>query len=350
MPSFIWTLPTRGDARRRAPQQWNRGDWQPANRTVFDPSITDVRGDRFGSFEHAAQIVRAADVSGFDGITIPDDPEGDDAWVLASSALRASRYLQVIPEFSAGFATPVYAAKIATTLQRSSGGRLGWRIAVEADEATARRRGDPVSGDDRYRRAAEFVQAARLVLAGPGVDFEGDFYQVDGGGFAGPLGGQRFPEVYTSGTSDAALAFAAQHADAHVLAGAGCAVIASQISALHAHTVDREVRIAVTLPVIVREDSAEAYAKAQRLLGLAGHEGRARDLATAGSGWVGFDRIGLGQRYGLVGGFDEIADRLGSLADVGVDTFILDTPGRLEGAYLLGEELIPRLLPTEVLA
>jgi alkanesulfonate monooxygenase len=350
VPSFIWTLPTRGDARRRAPEHWNRGDWEPANRTVVDPSITDVRGDRFGSFEHAAQIVRAADVSGFDGITIRDDPDGEEALVLATSALRASRYLQVIPEVPAGFATPVYAAKIATTLQRASGGRLGWRLAVEAEPATARRRGDTLRGDDRYKRAAEFVEAARRVLAGPGVDFEGEFYQVDGGGFAGPLGGQPFPEVYTSGNSDAALAFAAQHADVHVLDGAGCAVIASQISALRAHIVDRPVRVAVTLPVIVREDSTDAYAKAQRLLSLAGHDGPARDLHTAGSGWVGFDRIGLGQRYGLVGGFDEIADRLGSLAEVGVDAFILDTPGRLEGAYLLGEELIPRLRPTEVLA
>ncbi len=159
-PEFLWRLPTRGDGRRADPGLRHRGGFgapAPAG------PATDVRPGRFGPFDDLHQIVHAAELSGLDGVLAPYDPHGEESWIVAGGALRATRHSRVVVEFQPAFGTPVYAAKMSATLQRLSRGRLGWRLAVDTDAAEARARGDRVGGDDRYARAAEFLTVARGV-------------------------------------------------------------------------------------------------------------------------------------------------------------------------------------------
>jgi alkanesulfonate monooxygenase len=177
--------------------------------------VTDLRPHDRGTGYHL--VGRAAELAGLDGALVPFDPCGGESLVVAAALLRDSRRIEVIAEFHPGIATPVYAAKLSASLQRYTGGRLGWRLAVDLDPAVARAQGDFLTGSARYARAAEFLTVARGVWNGSGYTFDGEYFQVLDGGLPESRVPRRFPRVYLSGTSAEALELSADHADVHIL-------------------------------------------------------------------------------------------------------------------------------------
>ncbi|TQM32311.1 LLM class flavin-dependent oxidoreductase [Nocardia bhagyanarayanae] len=349
MTEFLWRLPTRGDGRRALPELRNRGGF--AGPPPSTPA-TDVRPGRYGPFDDLAQIVHAAELAGLDGVLAPYDPLGEESWIVAAGALRATRYATVVVEFQPAFGTPVYAAKMSATLQRLSRGRLAWRIAVDTDAADATARGDGVTGDERYARAAEFLTVARGAwnentvpgagFAGTGFEFDGAYYDVIDGGFRGILSGLPFPAVHLSGTSAAALELSARHGDVHVFAETpdGPATAIADLRA-RAAAAGRRVRIGVEIPVIARESEDEAWARVRRQWA---ETGRAADEATAlnlGDGrWAGFGAFGYPQPIGLVGSYEQVARQLSTYIAVGVDTVVLAGHPHIEELHRAGEHLL----------
>ena len=309
MPELILRLPTR----------------QPPARGL-GPVATDVRAGLYGPLEHLFQTGRAAEIAGLGGVLAPDDPGGEEPWTVAAGALRHSRHLRVVAEFSPSFATPVYAAKVSATLQRAAGGRLGWRVAVGGDPAARAAQGDTVTGPDAFRRAAEFLTAAKGVWHQRPYTFEGDFYRVLDGGFGHPLAGHPFPTVYLSGTGEAELDLSAEHADVHLVRfGADLdAVRAALADRAAAH--GREVRLGVELSLSVRQTGRDDGPPE----GVTGH-------------WDGFAGLGHTVPEGLVGAPDELAAELDRLAGRGVDTFVVEATPALPEAYRLGEHVLPAL-------
>jgi alkanesulfonate monooxygenase len=186
-------------------------------RADLPPFLTDVRpADRL---ERPRQVARLAELAGLTGVVVPFHPDGLDPLVVAAALLRETSTVRVTAEFHPAVATPVYAAKLAASLQRFAGSRLAWRLRVDLDPVVARAQGDTLTGADRYARAAEFLTAAREIWRGTGVSFAGRFYQVLEGGLpASPRSARTFPRVYLSGTSPEAMALSAGHADVHLLA------------------------------------------------------------------------------------------------------------------------------------
>ncbi|GAB2512450.1 LLM class flavin-dependent oxidoreductase [Nocardia heshunensis] len=377
MTEFLWRLPSRPDGRRALPELRRRGgsgdpvsaadltiaadrnlSGRIGGRTAAQHAITDVRPGRFGPFDQLHQVVNAAELSGLDGVLAPYDPDGEESWIVAGGALRATRHARVIVEFQPGFGTPVYAAKISATLQRLSGGRLDWRLAVDTDPQDVRQRGDRVTGDDRYARAAEFLTVARGVwneqpvapagFAGTGFDFEGDYFEVGNGGFRGILSGLPFPTVYLTGDSPAALQLSAHHGDVHVFTDSPTNLGASlnRLQELSAAT-GRTVRAGLELPVIARDTETEAWERVERQwreLYPDGPDARSLDL---GHGrWAGFTHLGYPQPIGLVGSYEQVAQRLRTYTEIGIDTVVLSGHPHIEELYRTGEHLLFRVDPT----
>lgn len=348
MTEFVWKLPSRGDGRRARPELRGRGGFGPqAPRT----EATDVRPGRFGPFDDLAQIVDAAELNGFDGVLAPYDPFGEESWIVAAAALRATRYTQVTVEFQPAFGTPVYAAKISATLQRHSAGRLNWRLAVDTDAQEARARGDLVDGAERYRRAAEFLTVARGVwnetevgaagFAGTGFEYAGQYYDVIDGGFRGILSGLPFPSVHLSGTSEAALELSAAHGDVHVFGEEpdGISRAAAELGE-RAAAAGRRVRVALDLPIIARETEDEAWARVHRQWDELGRPDAATEHALGDGRWAGFDALGYDQRIGLVGSYEQVARRLAVYEIAGVQTFVLSGHPHIEEIHRAGEHLL----------
>lgn len=57
----------------------------------------------------------------------------------------------------------------------------------------------------------------------------------------------------------------------------------------------------------------------------------------------GFRVLRGGPAFGLVGSYEQVAERLDQLIDLGVDAFILASNPHLEEAYRVGEEVLPLL-------
>lgn len=349
MTEFLWQLPSRGDGRHATPGTRNRGGFGgPQVPTV----ATDVRPGNFGPFDDLGQIVLAAELSGLDGVLAPYDPLGEESWIVGGGALRDTRHARVVVEFQPAFGTPVYAAKVSATLQRLSAGRLAWRIQVETDEADARARGDRVAGADRYARAAEFLTVARGVwneapLAGAGFrgtdfNFAGEYFDVVDGGFRGILSGLPFPTVYLSGSSDEALDLSASHGDVHLFTetvdGVGdlVAALAERASAR-----GRTVRAGLELPVIARESEEEAWARVERQWREVHPDSPVAHELDLGDGrWAGFTELGYDAPIGLVGSYEQVAQRLSGYVDAGIDSFVLTGRPHIEELHRTGEHLL----------
>lgn len=309
MPALLLRLPTR----------------QPPA-PGLGPVATDVRADLYGPLERLFQTGRAAEIAGLGGVLAPDDPGGEEPWTVAAGALRHSRHLRVVAEFSPSFATPVYAAKVSATLQRAAGARLGWRVAVDGDPAARAAQGDVVTGPAAFRRADEFLTAARGVWHERPYTFEGDFYRVLDGGFGHPLAGRPFPTVYLSGTAEAELELSAKHADVHLVR------LGADLDAVRAELADRaaahgrRVALGVELSVSVRQTGRD--------------DGPPEGVAGR---WDGFADLGHAVPEGLVGTPGELAAALDALARRGVGTFVVEATPALPEAYRLGEHVLPAL-------
>ncbi|XVQ15302.1 LLM class flavin-dependent oxidoreductase [Spirillospora sp. CA-255316] len=309
-PRFYITLPTRGDGAR--------GGWGTAP-AATSPLVTDLRPGRYGPFDHLAQIARAAEIATFHGVLAPFDPAGEESLVVTAGVLRQNRWLRAVAGFHPGIATPVYAAKLSASVQRFSGDRLEWRIEVDLDPAAARAQGDFLRGPDRYARADEFLTVAKGVWHEEDYTYEGRFFQVLAGGFAGPLAGSAFPRVHLSGTSEEALALSARHADLHVFDPGDDldALVADLGGRAAAH--GRTLAYGLRLPVLAREDEEEARAEAAR-------------RAAAGF-----------PPARLVGSYGAAAEAVRAYADRGVTAFFLEARPSIEETYRLGEQFLPLL-------
>lgn len=303
------------------PTGFSGGSWGPGSTPTDPPGATRPPGTSLQRAQHAA---RAAEVAALDGVVVPFDLTGDDALVVAAGALRASRWQHVVAEIHPVQATPVYAAKLSASLQRFSHERFGWSLVTETDETTARAMGDRVEPGERLDRADEFLTVARGVWESEDYTFEGRYYEVLHGGFSRPLSGRRFPLVLLHGTSDPALDLSAKHADVHVIDLSRIPVddhartltdVRERLAA-RSEVHGRRPRLGIRVPVVTREDVAEATEAAVR--------------AQAPVGAV------VGQPAG-------VADALGAYRAAGVSHVELDLRPAVEETYRFGERVLPHV-------
>ena len=317
-------------------------------------------------FDHLAQVTRATAASGFDGVLVPFDPEGEDSWIVSSSLARESPRLAFVTEFSPDFASPVYAAKMSTTFQRFTGGRQLWKLVVDGDAASGRKLGDPVEGADRYVRADEFLKIVAAIWEGgaPTVDdrageasshgaaadgftLQGRFYTVEGGGLRDPLTRQRRPPVVLSGTTVEALALSAAHADLHLWEPRTAEELVGLRSALdrQAAAAGRRIGHVLQLGIVARETAAEAWKEVQTLWegAQAGTAAERGELVHGEEIWSGFRRLGYAAHSGVVGSYEQVSAYLGAAASSGIEAFYLEATPSLEEAYRFGEHIAPLL-------
>lgn len=354
MVRFAWELPTRGDSRHVGTAPRHRGGWGPGPTSAV---ATDIRAGRFGPFDALDQIIAGAEITGYDSVIAPYDPQGEESWIIAGNALRQTRHARVGVEFHPGFGTPVYAAKVSATLQRLSGDRLDWHVQVETTAEDDRSRGDRTTTVEKYRRAAEFLTVAKGVWTGAGsrgggfaggdFNFDGEFYDVIDGGFDEAVTGHAFPIVYLSGSTDLALDLSAQHGDVHLFE-LSRTLDAPPLADLaeRARHFGRTVGAGLRLPIIARESADEAWARLRRQWGevfgdAADMEsGRIDDLT-----FSGFDHLGHRAPVGLVGSYEAVAQRISELASTGIEVFVLSGVPHIEELHRNAEHLLYRTDP-----
>jgi alkanesulfonate monooxygenase len=337
---FIWQLPTSGDGRYGDAAYRRRGE-RTGGVSPFGAGVSDPRGADFNYFDYLHQIARAADLSGFNGLRIPNDLEGDDSWIVAGYLARGTRGLTLIAEFEASWGSAVYAAKNAVTFQRASGGRFAWHIGAQSAASQRRRNGDRVDDIDVEARIEEFLTVARGVQTRAPFSFKGRFFEVQDGGFRGPLANQPLPTVYLSGVGTDALRLSARQADVHVFDAVAIEALEPEIQTLRqlAAEAGRPVAVGLRIDVLARETEEEAVRDAARQWRQAGAAARSSD---AGGLWSALDGT-RSSTATLVGSYEQVVQTLASYAGSGISSFLLGAVPHLEEAYRIGEHVLPAL-------
>lgn len=369
---FFWRLPTHGCHSSIRRSSYDRGDWSPLQPGNIAPGLTGDGGDDgFRYIDHLAEIAKAAEISGFQGGLIPSFPNTDDPWVISPLLAKETESFRFMIAFQPGFKNPVHAARQMASLQRASGGRLLFNIITGGGGPSQLWWGDTFAHDDRYGRTTEYLDIWKGLWANERFSYDGRFYQVRDAGLSDLLRAEDYPEIWFSGSSDAALRSASIHADYYLSWMEPFEQLREKFARVKERTaaLGREQKCAVRVDVVARRTEEEAWrdvrigfanvpeaarararqagdsvgAQRQASVARGGSTGDFDDLIVGPNLWGGFNLLRGGPGIGIVGNYEQCAEQLDRLIAVGADGFILAGTPHLEEAYQVGEEVLPLL-------
>ncbi len=369
---FYWRLPTHGCHSSIHRGSYDRGDWSPPGPHNIAPGFDrDHTEDDFTYVDHLAEIAKAAESAGFLGGLIPSFPTTDDPWVISPLLARETKSFRFMIAFQPGFGNPVHTARMTASLQRATGGRTLFNIITGGGGPAQLWWGDSFDHDDRYGRTSEWLDVFHGVWSGEDFSYKGRFYEVAQGGLPPLLRAEEFPELWFSGSSEAALQVASKHADYYLSWLEPFDQLSDKFAKVKERTaaLGGEQKCAVRVDLVARPTEEEAWRDirkgfenvtdqtrqlwrgqatdsvgAARQAALRPTEARHyEDLIVAPNLWGGFNLLRGGPALGIVGSYEQCAARLDDLIQRGADGFILAGTPHLEEAWRVGEEVLPLL-------
>lgn len=343
-PEFSWFLPTAGD------------------QDAFGNGATR----REASIEYLRDVAVAAENAGFTAALVPVGDACEDAWVVAGILAGQTQKLKFLVAVRPGFVAPVVAAKMVSTFDQLSHGRLLVNVVTGGFPAELAADGDFTPHDERYRRTDEFIDVMRKYWTERKFDHEGDFFRVEGCKPFIQTATKPYPPLYAGGASDIAEDVFARQVDCYLLWGESTEMMRERIHRMRAKAAEqgRELRFGVRMHVLARETEEEAVAAAEsQLEGLTQEqidriqavlkatdsvgESRQRDFAGLEDLWVepnlwsgvGLVRRGVGVT--VLGSYEQVAKKFLSYTDLGISFFILSGYPHLEEARNAGETWMP---------
>ncbi|MFB2552020.1 FMNH2-dependent alkanesulfonate monooxygenase [Ensifer soli] len=346
---FLWFIPSSGDGSYLGSDDLSR---------PVDP----------GYFREIAQAV---DRLGYSGVLIPTGAACEESFILAANLAAVTEKLKFLVAIRPGTASPAYYARLASTLDRVSNGRLLLNIVVGGSAQELAGDGIFLAHDERYDHADEFFQVFNSLITTGKADLDGKHIKAHGARLVLPPVQEPSPPLYFGGSSDAAIDFSGGIIDKYLTWGEPPAQVAEKIAkvreAAAAH--GRTVTFGIRLHFIVRETDEEAWEAADRLISklsdetiaaaqavfakqsdsvgqarmVALHGGRRDRLEVSPNLWAGIGLVRSGAGTALVGSPTTVAARLKEYQDLGIDTVIASGYPHLEEAYRVQELLFPVL-------
>jgi FMN-dependent oxidoreductase (nitrilotriacetate monooxygenase family) len=300
----------------------------------------DGRGEDWDDLAHWMSLAKTLDAAGFDFLffadtygyptldgRVPDEtvahgiqfPALDPMLMIVALAAQTSSLGFVVTSPTVA-ERPYATARRFATLDRLTGGRIGWNVVTGSSQATTdalfgldapNGGGIPGSHDTRYDAADEFVELclrfweqswdddaevrdrSRNVYADPSkvrpVSFEGVHHRGHGV-FAVPPTPQRTPVLFQAGTSDRGRAFAARNAEAVFIQGQSIPQAAGVVADVRARAVAAgrpadDIAVISGATIIVAPTSEEAHARRAELDALYALD----DAAVMFAGFTGVD-------------------------------------------------------------
>lgn len=330
-------------------------------------------GARELSYAYFQQLARAVDHLGYTGALLATGSQ--DAWVQGSSLIPFTDHFQHLIAAHPPLLSPTLLAKMMTTFDHFSKGRLRVNI-VNGDAKLMAQNGVHLAHDERYAYTDEYLTVLKGLLRGETVTFKGKYiHVVDAGLPQAPFQASGIP-LWFGGSSDAAHEVAAKHIDTYLSWGETPEQTETKIR--HVRSIAArynradEIRFGVRLYVIVRETEEAAWAAAQDLYdhmddkAIAGaqayvagidsigqqrmsalHGGRKpkdlRELEIAPNLWSGIGLVRHGPGTALVGSTKQVLKRIDDYRSAGIEVLIVSGMPLLEEAYRFAELVLPHL-------
>lgn len=346
---FLWFIPTSGDGAYLGSDDLSRPS---------DP----------GYFR---EIAKAVDRLGYSGVLIPTGVACEESFILAADLAAHTEKLKFLVAIRPGTASPAYYARLASTLDRVTNGRLLLNIVVGGSAQELAGDGIFLPHDERYDHADEFFQVFNSLIATGHANLDGRYIKAIDARLGLPPVQQPHPPIYFGGSSDAAIEFSAGITDKYLTWGEPPQQVAEKISKVRkaAAAQGKDVTFGIRLHFIVRETDEEAWAAADRLISklsdetiaaaqevfsknsdsvgqarmVALHQGRRDRLEVSPNLWAGIGLVRSGAGTALVGSPQTIAARLREYQELGIDTVIASGYPHLEEAYRVSELLFPAI-------
>ncbi|MBY3221835.1 FMNH2-dependent alkanesulfonate monooxygenase [Rhizobium laguerreae] len=347
--NFLWFIPTSGDGTYLGSTDLNRA-----------PEIG-----------YLTQIAQAVDRLGYSGVLLPTGVACEESFVTAAALAAKTEKLQFLVAIRPGTASPAYYARLATTLDRISNGRLLLNIVVGGSPAELAGDGIHLEHDERYAHAEEFFTVFEELLEKGTASFDGKYIKATNARLGFPSVQNPRPPLYFGGSSDAGIDFSVGRVDKYLTWGEPPAQVAEKITKVRkaAGERGREVSFGIRLHFIVRETDEEAWEAAERLIRHLDdetireaqerfvhesdsvgqkrmadlHGGRRDKLEVSPNLWAGVGLVRAGAGTALVGSPKTVAARLREYQEIGIDTVIGSGYPHLEEAYRVAELLFPEL-------
>ncbi|MBX4930797.1 FMNH2-dependent alkanesulfonate monooxygenase [Rhizobium bangladeshense] len=347
--NFLWFIPTSGDGTYLGSSDLNRA-----------PEIG-----------YLTQIAQAVDRLGYSGVLLPTGVACEESFVTAAALAAKTEKLQFLVAIRPGTASPAYYARLATTLDRISNGRLLLNIVVGGSPAELAGDGIHLEHDERYAHAEEFFTVFEELLDKGTASFDGKYIKATNARLGFPSVQNPRPPLYFGGSSDAGIDFSVGRVDKYLTWGEPPAQVAEKVAKVRKAAAERgrEVTFGIRLHFIVRETDEEAWEAAERLIRhldddtireaqerfvhesdsvgqkrmAALHGGRRDKLEVSPNLWAGIGLVRAGAGTALVGSPKTVAARLREYQELGIDTVIGSGYPHLEEAYRVAELLFPEL-------
>ena len=170
-----------------------------------------------------------------------------------------------------GYINPVLLAKMISTFDQMSGGRICINLIAGQNESEVEGEGVRYAKEERYALMEEEVSILKALWTTRGpVTFEGKFHKLSGAHIRPRPLQQPFPKFYLGGGSRQAWELSAKHSDVHLFWGDLPEKIAGNIAEIRemarAHGRENDIGFGMRLQVICRENEAEAWEAADLLV------------------------------------------------------------------------------------
>jgi alkanesulfonate monooxygenase len=319
---------------------------------------------------HVIEAARAHEASGFDLVLVGYSSSSAEGFLVAQHAAAHTERLGYLVAHRPGFVAPTLMARKVATFDHLSGGRLAVHIITGKSDDEQEGDGDFTPKDERYRRAAEYLELMQRTWASDKpFDFDGEFYRVRGAhSDVRPLQ-QPHPLLFFGGASEGALEMGARLCDVYAIYAEPLASTRERIKDFRARAAafGRAVGFNVSVRPILAASEGAAWDRANKILGaMGGDKGWSRQEAASGpvdnAGrrlfgfalerdvhderlWMPIARVtgALGNTSCLVGTPEQVADAILQYYKLGIGSFLIRGFDPLNDTVDFGRELIPRI-------
>src|SRR5690349_13867568 len=315
-------------------------------------------------------FAQAHDKAGFDLALVGYTASSAEGFLIAQYAAQCTKRLGFLIAHRPGFVAPTLAARKIATFDHLTEGRIALHIISGASDAEQEGDGDFAPKEERYRRAAEYIEVMKLAWTSQHrFDFNGTFYRVRGArSDVQPL--QRpHPLLFFGGSSEGALAMGAKHCDVFAMFGEPLAATAQRMAEFKARAAayGRTPTYNMSFRPILAATEGAAWDRARKILESVrkpadpsgfGNAKRPLDqsakrmLEFAAQGETHDERLwmpiaeatgAMGNTSCLVGTPEQVARALLEYYKLGVHSFLIRGFDPYEDTIDFGRELIPRL-------
>lgn len=344
---FGWYLPTHGDT------------------TAYGVAEAQIAG----SPELCERVVDAAEAAGFEYLLIPVGSVCWEAWIAGAFMAARSKTIKPLIAARPGYINPVLLAKMISTFDQMSGGRICINLIAGQNESEVESEGIRYPKEQRYELMDEEVSILKALWSTRGpVTYQGKFHTLSGAHIRPRPLQQPFPKFYLGGGSRQAWELSAKHSDVHLFWGDLPERIAANIAEIRqmarAHDRADAIGFGMRLQVICRENEQDAWEAADALVRNA-TERQKQEMKTLYNSsaanqrvqqlarehgdllmphlWTGITKVRPGAGIAVVGNPEQCAATLQQFIDAGCHSFCLSGYLHDEEAERFGRLIRPIL-------